>query len=52
MIDYEMDYDSSYSSYFAFFMDNDPIVYEEAVKQKKWREAMDGEIKRRIRLGS
>ena len=26
-------------------MDNDPIVYEEVVKEKKWREAMDGEIK-------
>ena len=45
MIDYEMDYDSSDSAYSAFFMDSDPIVYEEAVKEKKWREAMDREIK-------
>ena len=45
MIDYEMDYDSSNSPYFAFFMDSDLIVYEEAVKEKKWREAMDSEIK-------
>ena len=26
-------------------MDSDPIVYEEAVKEKKWKEAMDSEIK-------
>ena len=45
MIDYEMNYDSSDSAYFAFFMDSDPIVYEKVVKEKKWREAMDSEIK-------
>ena len=45
MIDYEMDYDSSDSAYFPFFMDSDPIVYEEAVKKKKWREVMNHEIK-------
>ena len=45
MIYYEMDYESSDSGYFAFFMDSDPIVYEEAVKEKKWKEAMDSEIK-------
>ena len=45
MADYEMDYDSSDSAYFAFFMDSDPIVYEEAVKEKKWKEAMDNKIK-------
>ena len=45
MIDYEMDYDSSDSAYFAFFMDSDSIVYEEAIKEKKWKEVMDSEIK-------
>ena len=45
MIDYEMDYDSSDSAYLAFFMDSDPIFYEEAVKEKKWKEAKDSEIK-------
>ena len=45
MIDYEMDYDSSDSAYFAFFMDSDSIVYEEAIKEKKWKEVKDSEIK-------
>jgi len=38
MVDYKMDYDSSDSAYFAFFMDSEvihTIVYEEAVKEKK-----------------
>ena len=45
-----MDYDICYSSteddhaHFALFVDSDPIIYEEAVKEKKWREAMDKEI--------
>ena len=45
MVDYEMDYESSDSTYFSFFMDSDPVVYEEAVKEKKWKEPMDNEIK-------
>ena len=45
-----MDYDVSYSStkgdhpHFALFVDSDPITYEEGVKDKKLREAMDKEI--------
>ncbi|CAL2228256.1 unnamed protein product [Prunus armeniaca] len=46
-----MDYDVSYSSsddenaHFALLVDSDPITYTEAVKEEKWREAMDNEIK-------
>lgn len=46
-----MDYDVSYSSSvdenanFALFVDSDPITYTEAVKEEKWREAMNNEIK-------
>ncbi|CAL9028826.1 unnamed protein product [Prunus brigantina] len=45
-----MDYDVSYSSsddenaHFALLVDSDPITYTEAVKEEKWREAMDNEI--------
>ena len=45
-----MDYDVSYSStkgdhpHFGLFLDSDPITYEEGVKEKKLREAMDKEI--------
>ena len=45
MIDYLMDYESSDSGDFAFFIDSYPIVYEEVIKEKKWKEAMNNEIK-------
>ena len=45
-----MDYNVSYSIteddhvHFSLYVDSDPITYEEAVKEKKWRETMDKEI--------
>eukprot|EP00268_Persea_americana_P066488 TRINITY_DN9059_c1_g1_i12.p1 TRINITY_DN9059_c1_g1~~TRINITY_DN9059_c1_g1_i12.p1 ORF type:complete len:238 (-),score=67.70 TRINITY_DN9059_c1_g1_i12:459-1172(-) len=47
MMDYEVSYSSSddESGHFALFVDSDPITYTEAVKEEKWREAMDNEIK-------
>lgn len=39
---------------YCHFADCEPIVFEEAVKQEKWRIAMDEEIKsiKRMALGS
>ena len=39
---YDEDYDASVN--FAFFSHSDPMYFEEAVKEKKWCNAMDEEI--------
>ncbi|CAL2271298.1 unnamed protein product [Prunus armeniaca] len=47
MMDYNVNFTSSDddNAHFALFVDSDPITYDEAIKVKKWREAMDNEIK-------
>lgn len=47
MIDYEVtgvDQGDDPLTHFALFLDCDPTVFEVAVKEPKWRKAMDAEI--------
>lgn len=47
MADYEVtgvDQDDDLLTHFALFSDCDPTLFEEAVKESKWRKAMDTEI--------
>lgn len=47
MTDYEVaeiDQTEDTLTYFALFSDCDPTIFEEAVKESKWRTAMDEEI--------
>lgn len=37
--------DDDTTAHFALFVDSDPILFEEAVKDIKWKKAMDAEMK-------
>ena len=44
MEDYEVTGFEDPLTYFALFADCDPMTFESAVKEEKWRKAMDDEI--------
>lgn len=47
MMEYEVtgiDANEDDFSYFALFADSDPTNFENAIKEEKWRKAMDDEI--------
>ena len=47
MIDYEVtgiEQSEDPSTHFALFSDCDPTIFEDAVKESKWRNVMDSEI--------
>lgn len=47
MIDYEVtgvNQSEGQLTHFAFFTDCDPMVFEEAIKEPKWKKSMDEEI--------